>query len=120
MTGPFGSPSPANLLDVAPATIHCTGYVFVVDDTSDSFVVTTWQVIHGSIPLNPLTIRGLMSATECQDRPYQILPPLHSIFSFQGILLAVEKGITYVGVRAHSYLTTEDDVDDDVLLDTVF
>ena len=120
MTGPFGSPSPANLLDIAPATIHCTGYVFVVDDTSDSFVVTTWQIIHGSIPLNPLTIRGVMSASESQDMPYQTLPPLHSVFSFQGNLLTVEKGITYVAVRAHSYLTMEDNVTDDVQIDTVF
>lgn len=44
-------------LNVSPATIECTGYVFVVDDTSDSFVVTIWRTIYASIPLNPDSAR---------------------------------------------------------------
>ena len=95
------------MLDVAPASIYCTGYVFVVDHSSDSFVVTTWQTILGSVPLNPLTIRGIMTAYKCEHVPYQGLPKLHSVFSFQGDLITINDDIAFVSVRSQSYFSTE-------------
>ena len=120
MLGPLGSPSPATLLDVAPATVQCSGYVFVVDDTSDSFLVTTWQTIHGSVPLNPLTIRGIMSAYDCENMPYQKLPQIHTVISFHGDLLTVDNNITFVAVRSHSYFPTDHDEVDEAHFCDVF
>ena len=117
LSPPVGSPSPANMLDVAPATIHCTRFVFTVDDCSDSFVITTWQIVHGSIPLNPLTIRGIMSARNSDDKPYQNLPNVHSILSFYGDLLTVNDNFAFVAVRKHSYFSADDDSDDDQFRD---
>ena len=106
MSEPLGHPSPANLLDVAPATVHCTGHIFVIDASSNSFLVTTWQIIHGSVPLNPLTIRGIMSAYDCKDMPYQDLPKIHSVLSFHGDLLTIKARIVFVAVRNHLYFPT--------------
>ena len=107
MSEPLGHPSPANLLDVAPATVHFMGHVFVVDTSSNSFLVTTWQIIHGSVPLNPLMICGIMSVYNCKDMPYQDLPKIHSVLSFHGDLLAIKARIVLVTVRNHLYFPTQ-------------
>ena len=115
-----GSQSPMNMLNVAPASINCTGYVFEIDRSSDSFLVTTWQLIHGSIPLNPLTIRGIMSVYECKDMPYQNLPKIHTVLTFQGDLITITDCVAFVAVRNHSYFSTKTEIGDETEFRDVF
>ena len=109
MSWPCGSQSPTNMLDIAPASINCTGYIFEIDHASNSFLVTTWQLIHSSIPLNPLMICGIMSTYECEDMPYQNLPKIHTVLTFQGNLITITDCVAFVAMWNHSYFSTENE-----------
>ncbi|KAN0130931.1 hypothetical protein V8E53_011309 [Lactarius tabidus] len=100
---PLGSPHYYEILDAPPATVHCSGYVFLVDESSDSFLVTVWQNIIGNNPLTPLTVRAIMSVFENVTQP---LPELYTTVSFCGELVTVEDSMTVVAVRDHSYFAS--------------
>ncbi|KAN0137728.1 hypothetical protein V8E53_004484 [Lactarius tabidus] len=108
---PLGSLQVYHFINVAPATVHCSGYVFLVDESSHSFLVTVWQKIVGIVPLTPLTVRAILSVCDCVDRPYQSLPQVGSVTNFRGELLTVDNGITVLAVRDHSYFEKADERD---------
>jgi hypothetical protein len=65
---PPGSPHSYCLLDSTLATIHCSGNLFAVDEATESFIVTVWQKIAGTIPLTGITIIAV------QDHSYFYSP----------------------------------------------
>ncbi|KAN0135909.1 hypothetical protein V8E53_006361 [Lactarius tabidus] len=89
---PLDCPHPCAIVNALPATIDCSGYVFVTDDATESFLVTVWQNITGTMPLTPLIVRGII---------------------FRGELVGIENGITVVAVCDHSYFNFLDEAVDE-------